>query len=205
MRVLLADDHDLVRDALGALLMKDASELSVTAVSDLDAAFQAWEREGAFDVIVLDLKMPGMDGLSGAERMVAHVAPAPVVIMSGSARRSDVMAALRIGVRGFIPKTLAGRSLVNAVRLVAGGETYVPMDILSGSDDETGHGGSDGLTERERDVLFELRRGHSNKEIARALHIAETTVKLHLRAISDKLDARNRTEIVIRAIDRGLA
>lgn len=205
MRVLLADDHDLVRDALGALLMKDDPALSVTAAGDLAAAFAACDREGAFDVIVLDLKMPGMDGLSGAERMVARAAPAPVVIMSGSARRSDVMAALRIGVRGFIPKTLAGRSLVNAVRLVAGGETYVPMDILSGSDDEAGAGAGDGLTEREREVLFELRRGHSNKEIARALQIAETTVKLHLRAISDKLNARNRTEIVIRAIDRGLA
>ena len=203
MKILLADDHDLVRDALGALLVKDEPAIELVSVSDLPAAMEAFQNEGPFEVVILDLRMPGMDGLSGAERMVRLAGDTPVVIMSGSAQPADVQAALRIGVRGFVPKTLAGKSLVNAVRLVASGEVYVPLEFLTrpaaGRDDAAG------LSERERDVLVELRRGRSNKEIARSLEIAETTVKLHLRSISDKLNARNRTEIVIRAIDAGIA
>ncbi len=203
MRLLLADDHDLVRDALGALLMKDDPAVSVETACDLDSAMAKVAGAEAFDVILLDLRMPGMNGLDGAERMVRAVGETPVVIMSGSAQSGDVRAALRLGVKGFVPKTLAGRSLINAVRLVASGETYVPMEFMNGAEGTRLLKG--GLSAREHEVLFELRQGRSNKEIARSLDIAETTVKLHLRSISDKLEARNRTDIVIRAIDGGLA
>ncbi len=203
MRLLLADDHDLVRDALGALLKKDDPAVSVETAFDLDTALEKVAGAEPFDVIILDLRMPGMNGLDGAERMVRIAGNTPVVIMSGSAQSSDVHAALRLGVKGFVPKTLAGGSLINAVRLVACGETYVPMQFMHGSEQAGETKG--GLSARERDVLFELRQGRSNKEIARNLDIAETTVKLHLRSISDKLEARNRTDIVIRAIDGGIA
>jgi len=203
MRLLLADDHDLVRDALGALLKKDDPAVSVETACDLDTALEKVANAEPFDVIILDLRMPGMNGLDGAERMVRIAGNTPVVIMSGSAQTSDVRAALRLGVKGFVPKTLAGGSLINAVRLVACGETYVPMQFMHGSEQASETRG--GLSARERDVLFELRQGRSNKEIARNLDIAETTVKLHLRSISDKLEARNRTDIVIRAIDGGIA
>jgi DNA-binding NarL/FixJ family response regulator len=203
LRILLADDHDLVRDALGALLMKDSPSIELVTVCDLPVALEAFRTQGPFDVVILDLRMPGMDGLAGAERMVKLTGTVPVVLMSGSARTADVQAALRIGVRGFVPKTIAGKSLMNAVRLVASGEVYVPMEFVASAVEK----GNDiaGLSARERDVLVELRQGRSNKEIAKTLDIAETTVKLHLRSISDKLQARNRTEIVIRAIDAGLA
>jgi DNA-binding NarL/FixJ family response regulator len=203
MRLLLADDHDLVRDALGTLLKKDDPEICVETAWDLDSALEKITGHMAFDVIILDLRMPGMNGLDGAERMVGVAGATPVVIMSGSARSSDVHAALQIGVKGFVPKTLAGGSLINAVRLVACGETYVPMQFMQGGEQAGETKG--GLSMREREVLFQLRQGRSNKEIARNLDIAETTVKLHLRSISDKLEARNRTDIVIRAIDSGIA
>lgn len=203
MRILLADDHDLVRDALGALLIKDDPSIELVTACDLDDAIAQHASASPFDVVILDLRMPGMDGLAGAERMVALAGDTPVILMSGSAQSADVQAALRLGARGFFPKTLAGKSLISAVRLVVSGEVYVPMEYLTeavGSND-----GTISLTPREKDVLSHLRQGCSNKEIARNLDIAETTVKLHLRSIGEKLEAKNRTEIVIRAIDAGLA
>lgn len=203
MRILLADDHDLVRDALAALLCKDDPDITLVTAEDLNTALTMVDSDAPFDVVILDLKMPGMDGLSGATRMIERLNGTPVIMMSGSAEHSDVQSALNIGVQGFVPKTLAGKSLMNAVKLVASGEVYVPMNFMlekaAQSDAITG-----GLSPREQDVLFQLRQGLSNKEIARELTITESTVKLHLRSISERLNARNRTEIVIRAIDAGL-
>ena len=203
MRILLADDHDLVRDALAALLCKDDPDITLVTAEDLNTALTMVDSDAPFDVVILDLKMPGMDGLSGATRMIERLDGTPVIMMSGSAEHSDVQSALNIGVQGFVPKTLAGKSLMNAVKLVASGEVYVPMNFMlekaAQSDAITG-----GLSPREQDVLFQLRQGLSNKEIARELTITESTVKLHLRSISERLNARNRTEIVIRAIDAGL-
>ena len=203
MRVLLADDHDLVRDALAALMRRDSPDVDLVTACDLSEALTQVATSPVFDVITLDLCMPGMDGLSGVERMMLAAKNTPIIIMSGTARSADIHAALRLGVMGFVPKTLAGRSLMNAVRLVASGEVYVPMEYIIPAKAITP--GQGALTPRESDVLYELRRGNSNKEIARSLEIAETTVKLHLRTLSEKLQARNRTDIVVRAIDMGLA
>lgn len=204
MRILLADDHDLVRDAIGALLQKDDPNIVVKAVEDLPTAIACVRQEDGFDVIILDLRMPGMNGLSGVTTMQNINPETPIIIMSGSASTDDVHAALKVGAKGFVPKTLAGKSLINAVRLVASGESYVPTDILTKSRTIQPDGLRAPLTPREAEVLGQLRQGHSNKEIARALTIAETTVKLHVRSLSDKFSARNRTDIVIRAIDAGL-
>lgn len=202
MRILLADDHDLVRDAIGALLKSEDDAIELSIANDLPSAL-ALTCNQSFDVVILDLRMPGMDGLLGAQKMRDAVKDTPVVIMSGQAGPGDVRAAHKIGIKSFIPKTLAGKSLINAVRLVASGETYFPANILS--DSSSGIGNAIQLTGRETEVLSQLRQGNSNKEIARALNIAETTVKLHIRSLSDKLSARNRTDIVIKAIDAGLA
>ena len=204
IRVLLADDHDLVRDAIGALLIQDEPNLDLVTVEDLPQALGEIRKSAKFDAIVLDLKMPGMNGLVGAQKMMDAAKDVPVIIMSGSASKSDVQAALRIGVRGFAPKTLAGKSLINALRLVMSGETYAPTAYLSGGN-TSNVDGQPRLTDREAEVLSQLRQGNSNKEISQALDIAETTVKLHLRSISEKLNARNRTDIVVRAIEIGLA
>lgn len=205
MRILLADDHDLVRDAIGTLLQRDDPDMAVISVEDLPSALNACRGTDKFDVIILDLRMPGMNGLGGARKMVDANPETPVILMSGSASAHDVRAALKIGVKGFVPKTLAGKSLISAIRLVATGETYVPMSILTEGTNANPTGNVPTLTPRESEVLAQLRRGNSNKEISLALNIAETTVKLHIRSLSDKFKARNRTDIVIRAIDAGLA
>lgn len=205
MKVLLADDHDLVRDAIGALLCSDAPGLELIMVNDFPEALAAARNTSDFDAIVLDLRMPGMKGLSGAKTMVTTFPEIPVILMSGSANKADVQAAFKLGVKGFVPKTLAGKSLINALRLVIGGETYIPAEFITATPNEVENSITTSLTERESEVLAQLRQGNSNKEIAYALDIAETTVKLHLRSISEKLQARNRTDIVVRAIEVGLA
>lgn len=204
MQILLADDHDLVRDAIGAMLQNIDPTISVDTVEDLPSAMACLRGEKAYDVIILDLKMPGMNGLAGISKVLAMRTDIPIIIMSGNASTQDVRTALEMGARGFVPKTLAGKSLINAVRLVASGESYVPTEVLTGQEMGAVEGLRAALTKRETEVLSQLRQGHSNKEIARVLSIAETTVKLHIRSLSDKFSARNRTDIVIRAIDAGI-
>ena len=202
MRLLLADDHDLVRDAIASLLSSEDKNVEVISAKDLNEALKISHQEENFDVVILDLRMPGMNGLVGAQKMIEQVGNTPVVLMSGSASTADVRAAHKMGVKGFVPKTLAGKSLINAIRLVASGDAYFPVEMLSPQSCEKDQGIK--LTNRETEVLAQLRHGNANKEIARTLNIAETTVKLHLRSLSEKLNARNRTEILINAIDEGL-
>jgi len=204
MRILLADDHDLVRDAIGSLLTSEDETIELHVANDLTSALAITRSQSTFDVIILDLRMPGMNGLLGARKMMDAVKKTPVIIMSGQAGASDVRSAHKIGVKGFVPKTLAGKSLINAIRLVASGDSYFPIDMMSSNTNDT-ESGDVKLTNRESDVLSQLRQGNSNKEISRALAIAETTVKLHIRSLSHKFSARNRTDIVIKAIDGGLA
>lgn len=204
MKVLLADDHDLVRDGMIAILSRDDPNIQISSVENLDAALELLEKE-SFDVILLDLRMPGMRGLSGITRVRELYPDLPIVLLSGSVSKSDVDEAYGLGIRGFVPKTLAGKALVNALRVVVAGERYVPSTMIRDPrEQETIEKAAGTLSPREAQVLQRLSHGASNKEIARALSIQETTVKLHLRNLSDKLSARNRTEIVIRAMEKGL-
>lgn len=203
MRILLADDHDLVRDALGALLSHHAPDTQVTLAATLDEALDQVSTEDGFDAVILDLNMPGMAGLSGVQRMIEAVDPVPVILMSGHARATEVRAALNDGVRGFLPKTLSGNALYTAIQLVISGEVYVPTSVMMEADTNTAQAAF-GVTPREFEVLEQLRQGLSNKEIARQLASTESTVKLHIRSLATRLEARNRTDIVIRAIDAAL-
>ncbi len=204
MKVLLADDHDLVRDGMIAILSRDDPSIKVTAVDDLGSALGMLE-DHDFDVIVLDLRMPGMRGLAGISRVRELYPDLPIVLLSGAISQGDVDEAYDLGIRGFVPKTLAGKALVNALRLVVAGERYVPSTMLQDpQEQDTIEKTAGTLSPREAQVLQRLSHGASNKEIARALSIQETTVKLHLRNLRDKLDARNRTEIVIHAMEKGL-
>ena len=204
MRVLLADDHDLVRDAVAALMQADDPDTIILNAASVQEAITVADQDDALDIIVLDLKMPGMDGLNGAQKMMSRYPSLPLVILSGTATSTIVRAALKIGVRGFLPKTLSGPALMNALRLIIAGETYAPSSLLSATKPSMAEGMTSALTPREAEVLSQLRLGGSNKEIGNALEIAETTVKLHLKAIAEKLQAKNRTDIVVKAFDSGL-
>jgi len=204
MNILIADDHDLVRETISAYL--DQSEgISATTARDLDEALRLIGGSGPFDLVLLDYQMPGMNGLDGLARALEVSGGRPVALISGMATRSIAEEALAAGAAGFLPKTMAAKSMVNAVRFIAMGETYAPLDFMTGEE-----GGADGglcaaLSERERQVLNGLCRGLSNKEIARELSLQEVTIKLHVKTLCRKLDARNRTHAAMIAREAGLA
>jgi len=208
MRILLADDHDMVRDGIKAYLEATEAGVIVTTAADLDGALALAMGDGAFDVALLDLFMPGMNGLAGLDRFRAALPQLPLAVLSGTPCTPELVSALARVRASFIPKTLSGARLLSVLRMVTSGKTYAPNDggtsAASPPDGEPA-GPHRPLTQRERDVLGHLVLGLSNKEIARQLSIEEVTVRLHLRGLYRKLDARNRTQAVRRAIDRGLA
>ncbi|SMX49155.1 response regulator [Maliponia aquimaris] len=198
MRILVADDHDLVRDTIAAYL--DGADVDeVRTVATLQDAVSLARDSGSFDLVLLDYNMPGMNGLDGLHRMRAANDGRPVAILSGSASPEVATAALKAGAQGFIPKTMSARSLLSAARFMAAGEVYTPIDFMN-----TANEGQGMLTRREQEVLAGICEGKSNKEIARDLDLQEVTVKLHVKTLSRKLDARNRTHAAMIARDRGL-
>jgi len=192
MRLLLADDHGLVLETLSAFLTSQG-EFEVATCESLDVALHKMANDIVYDLVLLDYSMPGMNGLEGLARALDTSFGRPVGIMSGTADKSVAQAAIDAGAIGFLPKTIAAKSLVNAVRFMAMGETYVPLDFLNAEDDGPSGPLAKQLSERELQVLKGLCRGLSNKEIARELDLQEVTIKLHVKNLSRKLEAKNRT------------
>ncbi len=214
MNILLADDHDLVRDGITSFLQTAAPDVTVAQAKDFAEALAIVNGEQPIDLTILDLNMPGMNGLSGLTVMRQKFPDVPVVILSGSVKRSDVLNALEHGASGYLPKTLSGKSLINALRLVLSGEKYIPSALLEddGGTIRPGEIDLEGLepdnplrqlTNREREVLALLTKGLSNKEIAKQLSVREITVKVHLTGIFKKLGAANRTQAVKIAMQLG--
>ncbi|WP_176244063.1 response regulator transcription factor [Pseudoruegeria aquimaris] len=205
MKILVADDHDLVLDMMRMLLTSEPG-VEVATAGDLDGALTVLDAEGEFDLVLLDFNMPGMDGLDGLARALAAGRGTPVALMSGVASRAVAQAALDAGAAGFLPKTMTAKSLMNAARFMASGEKYAPVDFMTaepgGVEDLPEMARS--LTEREMEVLGGGCRGLSNKEIALELELQEVTVKLHMKTLCRKLDARNRTHAAMIARTAGL-
>lgn len=206
LRVLLADDHPLVRETLARYVQKLAAETVVAEAGSLGEALEL-VRPADFDLIILDLNMPGMDGLVGLERMRAAAPRVPIVILTGSGDPEDMARSLELGAAGFIPKTMVGKAMVNALRLVMAGERFVPSQLFFRNRDASGaadRGLLARLTPQQRRVLNLLVSGRSNKEIARALGIEEITVKVHLQRVYRTLGAANRTQAATRALQLGV-
>jgi DNA-binding NarL/FixJ family response regulator len=203
MRVLIADDHDLLRDTLELWFRQE--NIDVTPARDLPSALDILGTSDAFDLVLLDYGMPGMNGLDGLRRALDEGHGARVALMSGTAPRDVAEAALDMGAAGFLPKTLPAKSLVNAVRFMAMGEQYAPIDFMTAVPDTTVVNAlAEKLTPRELDVLAGLCEGKANKQIARDLNIQEPTVKLHMKTLYRKIGANNRTQAAMIAKEAGL-
>ena len=199
MRLLVADDHDLVRETISLFL--EAEGISdIVSVDSLEAALKAISESGTFDLVLLDYNMPGMDGLTGLHRALEANKNRPVAILSGTASSQVANEAIAAGAAGFIPKTLGSKSMLSAIRFMAAGEVFLPFSFMQQAEKKT----VGNLTERETEVLRGLVEGKSNKEIARDLDLQEVTIKLHVKTLCRKLDAKNRTQAAMIARDRGL-
>ena len=203
MRVLLADDHELVRETIAAFLESEDG-FKVVQASDLPGVEAAIRTHDPFDLVLLDYEMPGMNGLDGLQKIMDIVRRRPVALISGSANKTIAATALDMGAAGFLPKTMAASSLVNAVKFMAMGEKYAPVDFMTKEDETTHHPLMDVLTKREMEVLSCLTRGLANKEIAREIDLQEVTIKLHVKTLCRKLDAKNRTQAAMIAKEAGL-
>ena len=215
VQILLADDHNLVREGIRPFLEKLGSDVKVIEASSLQEGLRLATKAKHLGLAILDLHMPGMNGLNGIKRMAAECPDIPIVILSGFVSRKDVLVALEYGASGYIPKTISGKAMISALRLVLSGEKYLPADIFSGPDADhggaSGHGGgrfsSDNLlatlSKREWEVLGLLIDGQTNKQIARKFGLQEITVKIHVRNMYKKLSATNRADAVRIALRSG--
>jgi DNA-binding NarL/FixJ family response regulator len=168
MRILIADDHDLVRDTIMLFLQVEAGA-EVAAVGNLPEAVKAIKSAPRFDLVILDVAMPGMNGLESLRQVMAMAGGQRVALISGTATADIAEQALAMGAAGYLPKTLSARSLANAVRFMAMGEQYAPLGFLRAAQEEAPHPLVQRLSGREMDVLRGLVSGKANKEIARDL------------------------------------
>lgn len=200
MRVLIADDHDLVREVIAAFLVSKGV-CEVEAVASLDLALEAVRQGGAYDLVLLDYNMPGMNGLEGMEIIALANGGKPVALISGTASPALAEEAITAGAAGFLSKDLGSKAMAEAVRLMLAGQIYAPTAFPKQGRDRI----HPALSPRETDVLKGICAGKSNKEIARDHDLQEVTVKLHVKTMRHKLGARNRTHAATIAKEQGLA
>jgi two-component system NarL family response regulator len=200
IRVMLVDDHPVVRDGLANIVNQQKDMRVVAEADDGDAAIALYD-EHRPDVMVLDLRMPGRDGVSVVEIVLEKHAKARVLIMTTYDGDEDIFKSLSRGAMGYLLKDAPRQEILQAIRAVAADQPYTSGAIASKALQRMAR---PSLTQRERDVLQQLAEGRSNKDIGRRLQITEGTAKTHVKAILTKLDAMSRTEAVAVAHKRGL-
>ena len=200
MKLLIVDDHAIVREGVAAMLRQAGPDTMVLQAGDGAEGVRLAEAHPDLDAVFLDLQMPGADGMSAVPEFGRRRPDLPVIVLSSSEDPEDVRRALGLGALGYVPKSALPQTLLSALRLVLAGDIYVPPLMV----DATARGGPSApaadvgrhgaLTERQREVLQLLSEGLSNKDIGRALNLSDKTVKAHITAIFKALDVVNRTQ-----------
>lgn len=203
MKLLLVDDHALFRDGLRYVLDQLEQDVRITEAGTCGEAFAVLEKDAEFDLILLDVGLPGMSGLDGLKKIRAMTPTTPVVILSGSEESGLIRRALDMGVMGYIPKSLSGEIMLQAIQLVMKGGRYVPDHVLNDVKDVSLPKAFN-LTTRQTEILGLIALGKSNKDIARKLGIADNTVRVHISSIFQSLKVSNRTEAARLAMQEGL-
>lgn len=198
MKILIVDDHPLFRAGFHAVLEQGQLDASVLSVSSVQEALQILQRDPDVGLVLLDIHLRGADGFT-ALKIIGEKFPTTACIMiSGDEQDGIAARAVAAGASGFIPKSFTADEMVDAIRRVMAGDIFVPATLPAPV-------AADGnaLTLRQLEVITMLGRGCSNKEIARALDVAERTVKAHVSAVFEALNVRNRTQAVLAAQRRG--
>lgn len=207
MQVLVADDHQLFLDGIQHILRKLDTVVDIIETTQAERAIEILESGKSFDLILIDLSMPGIDGMSILQRMHERKVWLPLVVVSGEEDTRKIKSALDSGALGFIPKAHNSQQMLSALRTILDGEIYIPADIekqinnletsrppIEASDNDALK--ASGITKRQFEVLQLLAKGYTNKQIATSLFLTEHTVKTHISALFSSLHAGNRTECV---------
>lgn len=202
LSVLIADDHDLVREAVKAALESN-SRFAVEVVGSLGDVKSFLLENGMQDVILLDLVMPGMAGLSSIREVIDLNAGGSVALFSGNVTGNQITEVLKLGCRGVIPKTLPLRSLPSAIQLVADGEVFVPVSLTATAPVPLGHD-EPLISAREKNILQLVAQGRTNKEIAWEMETSEVAIKANMRTICSKLHCSNRASAAMTARTMGI-
>ncbi|GAA2776513.1 response regulator transcription factor [Streptomyces rameus] len=208
IKVLLVDDHQVVRRGLRTFLeVQDDIEVVGEAADGAEGVDRAEELRP--DIILMDVKMPGLDGIGALRRLHEIGNPARVLIVTSFTEQRTVVPALRAGAAGYVYKDVDPDALAGAIRSVHAGHILLQPEVadalLSQEMSNSGQGRGSSLTEREREVLGLIADGRSNREIARALVLSEKTVKTHVSNILMKLDLADRTQAALWAVRHGVA
>jgi DNA-binding NarL/FixJ family response regulator len=207
MQILLIDDHPIFRSGIVAVLEALAEVTSATEVSSCEEALRLLNNGKEFDLILLDLNLPGMDGLTGLTKLRETTPSTPIVMLSATENTNKIKQAIGTGAMGYIPKSAGREIILHALRLVLSGGVYLPVNLIhsvNGTRPHNNAGTGENLTERQHDVLKLMVRGKSNKEIAYLLGMAENTVRVHIAAILKFLNVKNRTEAGYAALQQNL-
>ena len=200
IRVLSVDDHPLVREGIGTIINgQDDMSLAGTASNGREGieAFRALRP----DVTLMDLCLPDLGGLDVTIAIRSEFPDARIIVLTTLDGDIDVQRVLKAGARGYLLKSMPPQQILDAIRRVHAGKKYVPLEIAAGLAE---HLGDEALSGRELQVLQQVAAGHRNREIGANLFIAEETVKVHMKHIMDKLNARDRTQSVAIAARRGM-
>lgn len=206
MKVLVVDDHALIREALHSVLKQLNREAVIFEASNSQKAMRIVEEHPDISFILLDINLPDRDGFSVLRELRERYATIAIVILSSSDDQDTVKRAFKLGALGFIPKTTEREVILNAIKLVFSGGVYIPSQMLEETrsprlvDDPAGRDSFKGigLTDRQIEILALLMKGRSNKVIARTLNMAVPTVKNHITAVLKTLGVASRTEAIIK-------
>ncbi|MGF1610293.1 MAG: response regulator [Kiloniellales bacterium] len=215
MRALIADDHWAYRAGMIPLLKKIDRDISIVEANSFQSVLDILSKDRDFDLVLMDLHMPGYEPFAGLRAVRSAAPEVPILVISISESRRDVLRSLELGAAGYVPKTAEPDQVTKAINRVLGGEVSIPRALLELSEDEaqSRHGVNErgrssedpfaNLTKRQRQVLTRLARGLPNTEIARELGLSVFTVKLHVSSIFKALSVSNRTEAARLVLDRG--
>lgn len=209
MRALVIDDHPLIHEILPAVLRKALGEVTVATEATLEAGLMRAAGSVPPDLVLLDLGLPGCEGIDALTRFRLEFPELPVVVLSATVERESILGALDSGASGYIPKTSKPEVMIAALKLVAAGGVYVPPEALeelaAKAMPRPARGGSMELTDRQREVMRLILKGYNNERIASELAIAPNTVKQHAHAIFTILGVSTRAEAVIAAMRHGIS